>query len=113
MCTRPACSAMSPGQPSVLACPPSAVPGLPPAGMSHRSRYWRPASRSRCPADYEAPAAARTAPGAPEPLVLSGPGKWLVGLILAVGAATPLALLALLFVPITQAPPAGSAPASA
>jgi hypothetical protein len=65
------------------------------------------------PADYVAPAAARTAPGAPESLVLSRPGQRLVGLILAVGTAPLIALFALFFVQITQAPPAGSAPGSA
>jgi len=65
------------------------------------------------PADYVAPPVALTAAGAPERLVLSKQGKGLVGLILAVGTATPIALFALFFVPIAQAPSASSAPGSA
>jgi hypothetical protein len=100
---------------------PAASAGLPafsgagPAPGGHEPPQPAPAAGQPVPlpADYPAPAAARTAAAAPQPLVLSRPGKWLVGLILAAGAATPLALSAPVFVPITQAPPAGSAPGSA
>jgi outer membrane biosynthesis protein TonB len=64
------------------------------------------------PADAVGPAAAPTATAVPERLVLSDAGKWLVGLILGVGAAVPVALIALLVVQLAQAPSAGPAPAS-
>ena len=57
------------------------------------------------PADYVAAGAAQTGPGVsaaamatPGRLVLSRPGKRLVGLTLGIGAATPVALFALFFV---------------
>ena len=70
------------------------------------------------PADAVVPPAAPAAaavPGAvaaPGRLVLSRPGKQLVGLILAIGAAMPVALVALLFV-LAQGPAAGPAPGNA
>jgi hypothetical protein len=64
------------------------------------------------PAGAVGPAAALTAAAVPERLVLSTAGKRLVGLILAIGAATPVALVALFFVPLAQAPSAGPAPAT-
>ena len=64
------------------------------------------------PADAVGPAAAPAAAAVPERLVLSNAAKWLVGLILGVGAAAPVALIALLVVQLAQAPSAGPAPAS-
>jgi hypothetical protein len=68
------------------------------------------------PADQHVPLpAGATAPGAaasPGRLVLSRQGKRLVGLILGVGAASPVALFALVFVAGAQAPSAGPAPRS-
>jgi hypothetical protein len=59
--------------------------------------------------DTAAPPGAAAVPGR---LVLSKDGKRLVGLILGVGAATPVALIALLVLQLAQAPSAGSGPAS-
>jgi Domain of unknown function (DUF4389) len=71
------------------------------------------------PGDYVAAAAAQTGPGVsaaamatPGRLVLSRPGKRLVGLTLGIGAATPVALFALFFVQAVQAPSASPAPGS-
>ena len=58
------------------------------------------------PAFSEAGQAAMATPGR---LVLSRPGKRLVGLTLGIGAATPVALFALFFVQAVQAPSAGPA----
>jgi hypothetical protein len=71
------------------------------------------------PMDHPVPLAAGPVWPAPAPavaaargrLTLSRPGKRLVGLILGIGAATPVAVFALLFVPLAQAPSAGSGPA--
>jgi len=65
------------------------------------------------PADAVWPAPAPAVAAAPGRLTLSRPGKRLVGLILGIGTATPVAVFALLFVPLAQAPSAGSGPASA
>src|SRR5215831_4980567 len=65
------------------------------------------------PAAAVPPAAVPPAGAAPERLVLSTAGKRLVGLILGVGAATPVAVIALLAVGLVQGPSAGPAPASA
>jgi hypothetical protein len=56
--------------------------------------------------------AAPPAAAVPGRLVLSKDGKRLVSLILGVGAATPVALIALLVLQLAQAPSAGSGPAS-
>jgi hypothetical protein len=71
------------------------------------------------PGDYVAAAAAQTGPGVsaaamatPGRLVLSRPGKRLVGLTLGIGAATPVDLFALFFVQAVQAPSASPAPGS-
>jgi hypothetical protein len=64
------------------------------------------------PAGAVGPAAALTAAAAPGRLVVSTTGKRLVGLILGIGAATPVAVFALLFVQLAQAPSAGTAPAT-
>ena len=58
-------------------------------------------------------AAVPSAGAAPGGLVLSTAGKRLVGLILGVGAATPVAVIVLLVVGLVQGPSAGPAPASA
>jgi hypothetical protein len=58
-------------------------------------------------------AAVPSAGAAPGGLVLSTAGKRLVGLILGVGAATPVAIIALLVVGLVQGPSAGPAPANA
>jgi hypothetical protein len=67
------------------------------------------------PAPLPADAATSAAPAAvgatPGRLTLSRQGKRLVGLILGIGAATPVALIALLVV-LAQAPSAGPAPGS-
>jgi hypothetical protein len=64
------------------------------------------------PADSVVPAVALTTAAAPGRLVLSGPGKRLVGLILGVGVTTLVALFGLLFVPSASSPSAVAAPGS-
>jgi hypothetical protein len=64
------------------------------------------------PADAAWPAPAPPVAAVPGRLTLSRPGKRLVGLILGIGVATPVATFALLFVPLAQGPSAGPGPAS-
>jgi hypothetical protein len=97
--------------------PESAPSGLwpAPAGQEPALPVSLPADHQiALPADYVAPAAA-PAPGMPGRLVLSPQAKRLVGLTLGIGAATPVALFALIFAAAgAQAPgPAPSAAAGA
>ena len=64
------------------------------------------------PAGATAATPATAAAAAPERLVLSRAGKRLVGLILAIGAATPAAVFALFFVQLALAPAPGPAAGS-
>jgi hypothetical protein len=117
----PADSALGAAGPSFGAAGPSfgaagpAATWAPPGVSAPEPLYPGPAPVGQpvpLPADTIVPVTAPAAAAAPGRLILSRQGKRLVGLTLGIGTAMPLALVALFFVQLAQAPPVSSAPGS-